>query len=274
MKKHPSLILGILFLFLASALLIALSETRKEQTPLEKNDTAVTRQTHTEDVAKLSFSYPNTYYLLAKETGTDVAPIRSIVLAEDTPEHRAILEGRSTEVREGPPTITIDIYRSRPQKDIPSWIATYTNWKLGDKALHEVTVSGQKGYTFNWSGLYEGRSIVVIANDMTYVFSVNWNTPSDEILKEFALLLYSVDFSPEQTNITEQGSTNNGADNMTGTIPNKQHSESNKDNDRMCIQVITTAKNAKTGEVRDFPTPCDVPEGWDPQPANSAGVAI
>ncbi|MBX4191820.1 MAG: hypothetical protein KW804_03405, partial [Candidatus Doudnabacteria bacterium] len=29
-----------------------------------------------------------------------------------------------------------------------------------------------------------------------------------------------------------------------------------------CIQVIQTAKNPKTGEVRDFPTPCDVPEGW------------
>src|SRR3989344_1385716 len=29
-----------------------------------------------------------------------------------------------------------------------------------------------------------------------------------------------------------------------------------------CIQVITPARNAQTGEVRDFPTPCDVPEGW------------
>jgi len=30
-----------------------------------------------------------------------------------------------------------------------------------------------------------------------------------------------------------------------------------------CIQVITPAKNIKTGEVRDFPTPCDVPDGWE-----------
>lgn len=30
----------------------------------------------------------------------------------------------------------------------------------------------------------------------------------------------------------------------------------------ICIQVITPARNPKTGEVRDFPTPCDVPEGW------------
>lgn len=29
-----------------------------------------------------------------------------------------------------------------------------------------------------------------------------------------------------------------------------------------CIQVITTAKDPISGESKDFPTPCDVPEGW------------
>jgi hypothetical protein len=32
---------------------------------------------------------------------------------------------------------------------------------------------------------------------------------------------------------------------------------------RICIQVVTTAKNTQTGEVKNFPTPCDVPEGWE-----------
>ena len=35
------------------------------------------------------------------------------------------------------------------------------------------------------------------------------------------------------------------------------------DTDEVCIQVITPARNPQTGEVRDFPTPCDVPEGWE-----------
>jgi hypothetical protein len=30
-----------------------------------------------------------------------------------------------------------------------------------------------------------------------------------------------------------------------------------------CIQVIQKARNPKTGEVREFATPCDVPEGWE-----------
>lgn len=32
----------------------------------------------------------------------------------------------------------------------------------------------------------------------------------------------------------------------------------------LCIQVITPARNPHSGEVREFPTPCDVPEGWVP----------
>ncbi len=32
---------------------------------------------------------------------------------------------------------------------------------------------------------------------------------------------------------------------------------------RVCIQVITRARNPGTGETRDFPTPCDVPNGWE-----------
>ncbi|XOB42474.1 MAG: DUF5667 domain-containing protein [Candidatus Nealsonbacteria bacterium] len=31
----------------------------------------------------------------------------------------------------------------------------------------------------------------------------------------------------------------------------------------ICIQVITPARNSKTGECRNFPTPCDVPAGWE-----------
>jgi hypothetical protein len=29
-----------------------------------------------------------------------------------------------------------------------------------------------------------------------------------------------------------------------------------------CTQVLTTARHPITGEVREFPTPCDVPAGW------------
>jgi hypothetical protein len=34
------------------------------------------------------------------------------------------------------------------------------------------------------------------------------------------------------------------------------------DNSAFCAQVITPAKNNLTGEIRNFPTPCDVPKDW------------
>ena len=33
--------------------------------------------------------------------------------------------------------------------------------------------------------------------------------------------------------------------------------------DQICIQIIAEARNPNTGETRTFPTPCDVPEGWE-----------
>lgn len=37
---------------------------------------------------------------------------------------------------------------------------------------------------------------------------------------------------------------------------------SQKNLEKVCAQVITPAKNAATGECKEFPTPCDVPLGW------------
>lgn len=40
-----------------------------------------------------------------------------------------------------------------------------------------------------------------------------------------------------------------------------ERGEDAKPDDMACIQVITPAKNPETGEVVDYPTPCDVPDG-------------
>ena len=35
------------------------------------------------------------------------------------------------------------------------------------------------------------------------------------------------------------------------------------ENVSLCIQVITPARNPETGECKEYPTPCDVPNGWE-----------
>lgn len=42
----------------------------------------------------------------------------------------------------------------------------------------------------------------------------------------------------------------------------KNRDQTKNEQESFCIQVITTAKDPITGETKDFPTPCDVPEGW------------
>jgi len=54
----------------------------------------------------------------------------------------------------------------------------------------------------------------------------------------------------------------------TGTIVQeiplvKDGTENAEDNGVACIQVITPARNPETGDIKEFPTPCDVPEGWE-----------
>lgn len=46
------------------------------------------------------------------------------------------------------------------------------------------------------------------------------------------------------------------------TGPNCEFTACPKENNTACIQVITRARNTQTGEIKDFPTPCDVPQGW------------
>jgi len=38
--------------------------------------------------------------------------------------------------------------------------------------------------------------------------------------------------------------------------------QNSSDGGELCAQVITKATNPETGEVKEFPTPCDVPDGW------------
>lgn len=44
---------------------------------------------------------------------------------------------------------------------------------------------------------------------------------------------------------------------------NGKSTSGNPDTDQPCAQVVTEARNPATGEVREFPTPCDVPDGWE-----------
>lgn len=81
-------------------------------------------------------------------------------------------------------------------------------------------------------GLPAGIQITLLfAKEHGKVYSVNhWNMENEDFIKEFDNMVSTFKF-------------------LGGEVA--------------CIQVITPARNPETEETRDFPTPCDVPEGWE-----------
>lgn len=151
-------------------------------------------KTYRNDDMGISFSYDPLYYLKEREVGTKERPQTAIVLVEDTNENRAILDGVSTEVREGPTAITVDIYENDRGLSPLAWAEQDTNWSTGMKTTEPASVGGESGISFLWDGLYPGKSVILTKGTKTYVLSVTWLTPEDRIRVDFDALVASVRF--------------------------------------------------------------------------------
>jgi hypothetical protein len=142
---------------------------------------------------KLGFKYPETYYKKEKlDAGTPESPQLSVILAEDTPDNRAVLDGTTTETREGPTAITVDVYQNTDKLATKDWIGKDTNWTVANSVATRTTVAGLEALTFTWSGLYEGKTVIVTSGDKAYVLSVTWMNPDDQIKKDFETLLSTI----------------------------------------------------------------------------------
>lgn len=140
----------------------------------------------------LSFEYPKNYYLKER---VGERPSLALVLVEDTQENRDLLNGVSTEAREGPTSITVEVYENPQQLSAEEWMRELTNWGTGAQEVTPTTIAGTQGLRYRWSGLYEGESTLLTQGAFTYIFSVTWLTPSDAMILDFEELLGSVRFS-------------------------------------------------------------------------------
>lgn len=98
---------------------------------------------------------------------------------------------------EGPTAITIDVYQRDPStQSLLDWMTTTSasNYQLGSRAYTQTTVAGESAYEYTWSGLYEGKTTVLLHNDAVIAISVTWMTPQDEILDEYEQVLRSFEF--------------------------------------------------------------------------------
>lgn len=146
----------------------------------------------------ISFKYPSSYFLEEKEVGNAERGHHVFILTEDTEENKNLREGKEGVPREGPLAMTIDIYQNNlDQLTTDLWIASTSdsNYKLSiDGAISTTSVGGLTAKSYRWSGLYEGKSVVIATPLFVYMFSVTSMTPEDAILQDFQQMLASVKF--------------------------------------------------------------------------------
>jgi len=143
----------------------------------------------------LAFDYSPGYYLKERKEGPGNRPELVVVLVEDTQDNRDVIEGRVTEGREGPPSITIEVHPNPDRLPAHDWVRADTNWTVRTSEAAPVGRGQITGVTYSWDGLYSGKSVIVTKGERAYVFSVTWLTPEDRLLAEFDRILASVELT-------------------------------------------------------------------------------
>lgn len=153
-------------------------------------------KTYISDTFGFSFSYPTKYFLEEKEVGNAERYHYAIILTEDTEENRLVREGKSPG-REGPVAITFDVYQNDLDAlTLQQWVegTNDSNYKLAKGPYATSTAGGETSIIYEWSGLYEGRTVVVTLGNVILAISVTYISPEDEILKDFFGIFETIRF--------------------------------------------------------------------------------
>jgi hypothetical protein len=188
MKKRPILALFVILLAIF-AVYIAKNPTGVQVADTTKRP--VETKLYSSNKYGLSFNYPAGYYLEEKDVNTAERLHHQIILTEDTEENRLVREGQAPG-REGPVAITIDIYQNNLDKMSAMGFITGTgdsNYKLGNGTISTTTKGTITGFEYEWSGLYEAKSLVVALPSYIYMFSVTRINPDDRIVADFEGIL-------------------------------------------------------------------------------------
>lgn len=147
----------------------------------------------------LSFSRPPNYVFF-ENTSVGERLQHAIVFVEDTPENREFLSNPGS-ATEGPPTITINIFQNNIDKyTLQSFVegTDLSNFKLSDGKKTEIIVGGKPAWRYRATGLYENDNVVVVRPEYVYMFTVFFNSPDDQIRKDFDTILKTVGFPDVQ----------------------------------------------------------------------------
>lgn len=143
---------------------------------------------YSSDKYGMSFKYPTYYHREERSVGNGEREQYTIVLMEDTEENRALREGRNNAPREGPPTITINVYQNNLDNlSLTDWLTktNASNFKLSvDGKYSSATISGREAISYQHSGLYETDVVAFRHGDWLIAWSTQYLAPEDAIRKD------------------------------------------------------------------------------------------
>lgn len=144
---------------------------------------------------KILFEYPSSLYIKEKIGARGAEPKVTVTLVKNIEDNINFIEGRTTDVREGPTAITLDIYDNPKNLSPKDWAIESQNWNIATSQAEPITKAGERGVSYTWSGLYEGRSVVLSKERNIFVFSVTYMDKKDQMLKDFEMVLNSAAFT-------------------------------------------------------------------------------
>lgn len=139
----------------------------------------------------LSFKYPVSYELSSRTEGSAERQWDVLVLL---PKGYVPPQGG-----EGPPAITIGIFDNPEHLSLDAWIKgdARSNWKLAPDNAHlaQTTVGGEEALSYQHGGLYMQDAVAVMHNGKVYLFEGGWMNSDDQIRRDFANMLDTVQFN-------------------------------------------------------------------------------
>ncbi len=141
-------------------------------------------KTYTSEEYGFSFEYPEGYVLTEQETAEGYAVV--LVLEEDaTPRVDS----------EGPISINVNVYSGNADRALLEWLTNDIHSNYDPLRVHTSTTVGDlPALTYEWSGLYEGKSVAVKNGDDIIVFSRTRIAMEDKTVADFEPLVESVKF--------------------------------------------------------------------------------
>lgn len=190
MKQLPFLIFILLVGGLGAYLLFATAPTpTSPEEPEQSADTTAAQVARPEYGLTVPYREgPDGYTRITPEGAPQGDPLFTTSLVS-TPEYDALRE--SDEAREGPPAITVSVYRNATSRPADEWIRESGDANfvlaLGDITTEEI--GGREYATYRYDGLYTNDAYVYVRDGYAYLFTAAYADTASPLREDLRTML-------------------------------------------------------------------------------------